>query len=242
MMSRYILRFDDISEQMAWTKFLPLKKILRSLDIKCVLGVVPRNRDQNLNVESPRRDFFGLIREFRDAGDAILQHGTHHQYTTTNCGLLGINSRSEFAGHQLEVQLNLLAAGKSVLQQEGVWEPFFMAPAHSFDDNTLEALRLLGFEALSDGYGLYPYERHGIKLVPQLASRPIPLLGGIQTICVHINKCSDVEIAALAKFATENRKQILDFKRVVRERPQPEATLGRRVTEVLWRARRAMRR
>ena len=241
-MPRYILRFDDISEQMAWTKFLPLKKILEALDIKCALGVVPRNRDPNLNVERPKREFFDLIREFRDGGDAILQHGTHHQYTSKNCGLLRINNRSEFAGHPLEQQLSLLEAGKSVLQKEGVWQPFFMAPAHSFDDNTLEALRLSGFKALSDGYGLYPYERLGIKFVPQLASRPIPWLGGIQTICVHINKCSHADIAALADFATDNKERFLDFKSVVNKSPEPEFTMSRWATEVLWRARRAMRR
>ena len=196
-MSKLLLRFDDVTPQMAWSNFLPFKNEIEDLEIKSILGVVPNCKDKNLNIERANQDFFNLLRQYRDYGDNIFQHGTFHDYSNNSSGILGINNNSEFAGLNLHDQIELLKIGKQILQNEEIWEPFFMAPSHSFDENTLMALKLLDFKAITDGYGFYPYKINNINLVPQLVSKILPFPIGIQTICVHINSMNESSISKL---------------------------------------------
>lgn len=211
MKKYYLLRFDDITPQMAWSKFNPLKDELEKLKISSILGVVPNSKDENLNIEDFNGDFFDTIRHYKAFGDTISQHGTHHIYSTNDSGLLKINPFSEFAGLSYERQYDILKYGKNILQKEGVWQPYFMAPAHSFDINTLKALFDLDFKAITDGYGFYPYMKENIVFVPQLFSKPINFGFGISTICLHINQMSDKEIKNILEFVKNNRKYFINF-------------------------------
>ena len=126
MATRYIIRFDDITPGMAWSKFLPFKEMLEKNGIKSLLGVVPESRDHKLEVEDVRKDFFELVRSWALYGDSIAQHGMYHCYDSNSAGILTINPRSEFAGHSYEDQLNRIRKGKDILIDEGVWQPWFM--------------------------------------------------------------------------------------------------------------------
>ncbi len=216
--SKFILRFDDIAPRMAWSKFVPLKKALENLGVKSILGVVPECLDEKLNIENVDERFFDQVREWQTYGDAILQHGTHHLYTTNNSGILKINKNSEFAGYGYREQYELIKKGKLILQKENCWQPYFMAPSHSFDKDTLKALADLGFVAISDGYGFSPYLDHGILHVPQLASKPYKFIPGISTLCIHINRMSGAEIKNLFCFVKANKRSFVDFKSVVNDK------------------------
>lgn len=209
---KYIIRFDDITHDMSWQNFFAVKQSLENLGIRSVLGVVPENLDLTLQYEPPRTDFFDLMRKFRQYGDTIAQHGTHHCYTSDHSGILGINRFSEFAGLNYIDQLALLRTGKNILQKEGIWEPYFMAPAHSFDSNTLKALLELEFIGLTDGYGFFPYNQNGLKLIPALTSSPFNVGFGYCTICLHTNTMSLEAIERLLKFVVHNRSKFIDFK------------------------------
>lgn len=219
---KLILRFDDISPGMAWEKFLPAKEIISQFGIRSVLGVVPECRDPKLSIEPERLDFFTLVRGWLDFGDTIAQHGTYHLYDSSHSGMLGLQNRSEFAGHPYVVQYERLAFGKEILCGKGVWEPFFMAPSHSFDHNTLLALRDLGFMAITDGFGFYPYRVNGIVLVPQLTARPLNIKFGVQTLCVHINGMSGASVTALLSFIEKNRTRFIDFREAISQDPPGE--------------------
>jgi predicted deacetylase len=216
---KYLLRFDDITPGMSWSKFLRLKEFIEGYDVKSILGVVPNSLDPKLDVEQKKDDFFDLVRKWKCYGDAIVQHGTNHIYTTKNSGMLGINKRSEFSGLDYDDQLKKIETGKLILQHENVWQPWFMAPAHSFDENTVKALVALDFLAITDGYGFYPYMHDSLLLVPQLTSFPIKCGFGISTICLHINSMNDYEIERIKKFVSINHGKILDFREVVNSGP-----------------------
>jgi predicted deacetylase len=218
--TKYILRFDDISPAMAWSKFLPLKTRLEQMGVVSVLGVIPRCRDPKLRVEAERPDYFDVVRRWIAHGDTIAQHGTFHVYDSTDSGILGINRRSEFAGHPLSVQLERAGAGKDVLAAEGVWQPWFMAPAHSFDEATLDALSALGFRGLTDGYGFFPYSMRSLTLVPQLTSFPINAGFGYSTICVHVNAMPEAAVARLLAFVERNVERFVDFTSVASQPPR----------------------
>ncbi len=220
MKKYYLLRFDDITPQMAWSKFNPLKNELELLNISSVLGVVPDSKDDNLNIEEYNESFFDFIRHCKSIGDTITQHGTNHVYSQQDSGLLNINPFSEFAGLSYEEQYIILKKGKDILIKENVWEPYFMAPAHSFDKNTLKALYDLDFRAITDGYGFYPYTKENIILVPQLFSKPIDLGFGISTICLHINSMTEQQISEVLDFIKINKNKFINFEEALEMIPK----------------------
>ena len=61
-----------------------------------------------------KENFFDLIYSYKEYGDTIAQHGTHHIYTTKCAGILKINNKSEFAGNNYQHQYNLLRKGKEI--------------------------------------------------------------------------------------------------------------------------------
>mgnify|MGYP000364878214 CR=1 FL=1 len=107
--------------------------------------------------------------------------------------------------------------GKEILVNEGVWQPWFMAPNHSFDVATLEALNKLDFVAITDGYGFYPYLSHSLLFVPQMTSFPIKIGFGLSTICLHINSMTPSDILTITQFILGNKDKFVDFKDVVED-------------------------
>lgn len=217
--SKIIVRIDDVCETMDWDKFFYFKKSLEDLQIRAVLGVIPNCKDQSLMVNEARTDFYDLVRKWRNYGDTIAQHGFDHIYVSTDPGLMAINKFSEFSGLCYQDQFKKLAAGKEIMVKEGIWEPHFMAPAHSFDDVTIQCLSELGFKTITDGYGFYPYVYKGMLLVPQLFSRPIPLPIGVQTIALHLNHGNKKEIDHLLNFLKLNKDRVVPYSSVIKNKP-----------------------
>ena len=211
MTTRFVIRFDDVTLGMAWSKFAPFDALAQELDIPYLIGVVPDCRDPALSVEPHRADFWDFVRERVVRGWTVAQHGHTHQYLTAERGILGIGKKSEFAGLPFAEQKEMLATGKNILVREGVWQPVFMAPSHSFDANTLKALDDLGFESLTDGYGFYPYEIKGLMAVPQLFSKPIGFGFGVETVCLHVNTLSVAQIDRQVSTLRARRGSIISF-------------------------------
>ena len=124
-----------------------------------------------------------------------------HIYDSREKGIFGNAPNSEFAGHDYEIQLRKLSLGKKKLEKELIWEPIFMAPAHSFDSKTKLALNELRFSIVLDGFSLFPYKVNDLLFIPQISSRPLPkYLPCISQLCVHINTISTKELNHLIKF------------------------------------------
>jgi len=201
---------------MNWDNFLAIKKVLHKFNIKAILGVVPENHDPSLNVSTFNPAFYHSIRSYAAYGDSIAQHGTYHLYTSSSSGILQINKNSEFAGHSLTYQYNLLKHGKLLLEANGIHTSLFMAPSHSFDYSTLQALYMLGFKYITDGYGWHPYRINNMVLIPQLAANYLPLPDAtLQTICLHTNMMTDLQISRLIRFISHNHSRFVSLDDVV---------------------------
>ncbi len=221
-MSRFIVRFDDICPAMDWSRFAPFEAFFAEHPrIKPLLGVVPNNRDPKLDVQPPVPDFWERVRGWRSRGWTIAQHGCTHVYSRHGGGLLGIGNKSEFSGLPLAAQQSLLAAGQAIMRAEGVWEPYFMAPSHSFDVDTLRALRALGFTAVTDGFGFYPYELEGLTLVPQLLASPKHIGFGVYTICLHSNEMDAGRVDAMLEFMARHERRFISFEQALPLRAPP---------------------
>ena len=215
MDTKIILRFDDICRNMNWVSFLYIKEHLMQLGLRSLLGVIPDNQDKSFLKYEYKENFFDLINYYKNFGDTIAQHGTHHKYTTNSSGILKINNRSEYAGHDFKYQYKLIKKGKQILESNNCWQPVFMAPSHSFDLNTLEALSRLGFKSISDGYGFFPYTKKGIDFVPQISSKPFNTGFGLATICIHTNNLNKINIKNLLDFIDSNRSRIISYEEYI---------------------------
>lgn len=204
------IRLDDITPDMNWERFEKVKEILDNYNIKPLIGVVPNNQDETLSVRSEKEGYWGYLKQLQQQGWAIAQHGYEHCYTTKNSGLLGINSFSEFAGLPYEEQYEKLSEGKKLLEQEGIHTNIFMAPGHTYDDNTLVALEKLGFRYVTDGLSKSPYRYKNIIFLPcRLTSNY--RIKGMDTICLHTNHMSEQGREELEQFIRLHRDMIADY-------------------------------
>lgn len=212
MAARYLIRLDDIAPNMAWDRFHRLAAAFDQHAIKPLLGVIPDNRDpQLLQFPLGDGDFWDEMRSRQASGWEIAQHGYQHCYVTNDCGLMGVNGLSEFAGLLYHEQLYKLARGQSLLREHGLEFETFMAPSHSFDVTTLQALRVLGFTTVTDGFAPFPYVEQGLIFLPQWVAQPRPMPFGIQTFCLHINTMTEAQLDHVEKFLATHAAEFLTF-------------------------------
>lgn len=164
--NKILLRFDDICPTMNWQQWSIAKSMIDKVGAKAMLGVIPDCTDPDLEVDTPKEDFWDYIRSLQQQGFAIAMHGLHHRFDIKADGIVTRKKISEFAGLPYETQLERIRKGKETLSRHGIYTDIFFAPAHSYDDNTLKALAACGFKYNCDGFSNKPYFRHGIKILP----------------------------------------------------------------------------
>lgn len=205
---RLAVRLDDITPDMDWERFFKFKALLDQYQVKPLIGVVPDNRDPNLvktgepgeggSTSGSQRpvDFWAYVKELERQGWVIAMHGCHHVYATDKGGMFPLNNFSEFAGLSFEQQRDLLAEGRRILAEKGITTELFMAPAHSYDQNTLRALKETGFRGLTDGFGDYPYRFRGLDFYPIsfMLSRTFQKKEGYSTMVVHTGTVSEKDL------------------------------------------------
>ena len=215
-MAKYLFRIDDVCQEMDWKKFIKLISTFDKYNVKPILAVVPDCQDPILKKNPPKENFWGVIRNLEKNGHTIGMHGWQHKYINENGGILKIHQGSEFAELPYKIQLKKIKKGKEVLEKNGVKTEIFMAPGHSFDKNTLMALKESGFKYISDSIALWPFKKYGIIWIPQIAWRPKKILGGIITFCLHSNNFSEKDFQEIDNFIKNNQKNIIDFNSVLK--------------------------
>ncbi len=197
-----LFRLDDISPWMDWERFERIHQIFKKYGVAPLIGIVPDNRDEKLNIGDEKTDFWEYMgRLEQEEGWVLSQHGYQHTYVTNCGGMLKVNGQSEFAGLPLGEQETKIRAGKEILQKHGIHATMFMAPSHSYDKATLKALKALDFEGVTDGYTDRSYRRDGLVFIPCTVSKPvIPKDNCVNTACYHPNMMSDEEFKELEAF------------------------------------------
>ena len=205
------IRLDDITPDMDWDKFLTFKNLLDEYDIKPLIGVVPQNLDKMLSLNPPREDFWDYVKDLQKQGWIIAMHGCNHVYDSKQGGMFPLNDFSEFAGHAYEKQCKKIKQGKAVLEQKGIVTDFFMTPAHTYDANTLKALRENGFKNITDGFGLMPYQWEGLTFYPISfrMSDSLKKENGYTTMVVHTNTIETMDY--YKKLLEEHREKFISY-------------------------------
>jgi predicted deacetylase len=201
MSARYLIRLDDACETMARRRWERVEQILDKHGVKPIVAVIPDNRDSALLLEPRDAAFWTRVRGWVSKDWTVGMHGcTHLMHPTQHKLLLPFYQRSEFAGLTLDAQEARVRTGWSLFQAQGVEPKVWVAPAHSFDLLTLQAVRReTSIRVVSDGIAWDTYHAHGFDWIPQqlwrLAERP----SGLWTVCLHPNRMDDAAIESLER-------------------------------------------
>lgn len=224
------VRMDDISPGMDMAKFNKFYDVLKHCGIMPLLGVVPANQDANLNVIPPldEKEFYKLVKKWKMEGCVIAMHGYSHVYQTAKGGLFPLNSFSEFAGLSLDEQKNKISSGKQIFEKYEIDTDIFMAPGHSYDTNTLCALKEYGFHRITDGFGKKPYQRKKIVFFPISFSQKKTLASGdgYSTLVFHVNTMTNEQIDRYTKLFQEKQSLFIPYTEYLKIQPKQRGILG----------------
>ncbi len=223
------VRMDDITADMNWENFRFFQGLFKEAGITPLLGIVPDNKDANLMRDVPREDFYEIMKELREEGYVLAMHGCHHLYGTEKGGLFPLNNFSEFAGIPYLDQKAKLRKGKDELLKHDIETDIFMAPGHSFDRFTLQALKELGFTKITDGFGKRPYIAYGFVFYPiafHLGSS-LKKKEGYSTMVIHANTITQADKERYKKIFAEHGKDMISYAEYLEVDPVNRGSFGR---------------
>lgn len=215
---QYLLRLDDACPTMDRAKWGQIELILDRYGVKPMVGVIPHNEDPMQQIDSEEEDFWadsGTLKRWLGKGWSIALHGYNHCYTS-ECGLQGLNpicSRSEFAGLPLAEQQEKIKKGINIMRNAGINLKYFFAPSHTFDENTLSALRSESdIRIVSDTIATHPYRHGDFIFIPQFGGscRVMPF-NGIFTFCLHPSTMKEGNFTVVENFLKEHHKEVITF-------------------------------
>lgn len=214
--TKILIRFDDICPTMNYDQFKRAEKLLDRYNVKPLIGVIPDCKDPDLCIENESPHFWEYVNNLKIKGYTIAMHGLNHVFDSKTRGTINTSYKSEFAGHSVEVQLAKLLKGREILEKHGIFTDIFFAPAHSYDRNTIRALKLAGFKYLSDGKSSKPYVLDGIKLLPTRnynILRFVPILYGTYIFHTHewVSKEKEKDFSILERLLNEHCGNIVTF-------------------------------
>ena len=128
-----------------------------------------------------------------------------------NKDYLNHGGNSEFCNHSLNSQNDKIKIGIEKFKSENISIRCFFAPNHTFDTNTLIALKNFGIKQVLDGYGIMPYKENNIIFIPQLFYKNYVLPFGIQTLQIHSNYFNNSDLIKFLNFLKLNKKKIISY-------------------------------
>jgi hypothetical protein len=213
----FLIRLDDACEYRDTIKWDRIEKLLDSYSIKPIVAVIPECCDSDfLSHYLKDEKFWEKVNLWSKKGWTIALHGLKHQFHNCDGGLNPVNKYSEFSGLDLESQKRKIREGIKKCKNYGISPSIFVAPAHTFDNNTLEALRSeSNIRVINDTIASSIYFSCGFFFLPQQAGsvRYLPLK--FVTFCYHPNTMDNNSFIKLEKFIKNNKKKFISYSDVV---------------------------
>lgn len=203
----YILRLDDAAEHMNIQNWEKIEKLLDDFLIRPIVGIIPDVHDPDLLIYEKCPCFWEKAKEWESKGWSIAMHGYNHVYVTSCGGINPVNNRSEFAGLALKEQKTKIHNGYSIFLSHNLIPKIFFAPSHTFDLNTLIALKEeTPIRIVSDTIANDLYYENDLYFIPQQSGRVRKLPLRLITFCYHPNTMTNDDFEKLYKFISNNHK------------------------------------
>jgi predicted deacetylase len=211
--ANYLVRLDDACPTMDANKWRKMEEILDAYGILPLVGIIPNNLDQTLMIDAVDDFFWEKAQGWKKKGWSIALHGFDHVYITKNGGINPVHQRSEFAGVPLQEQEEKIEKGFAILKEKKIEADYFFAPSHTFDINTLKALRTkTDIRKISDTMGRNPYKNKGFVFYPQQFGyfREINF-PGYYTFCLHPNTMKSIDFERMDLFLKKHQSKFISF-------------------------------
>lgn len=214
----FLIRLDDACPTMDRDKWEHIINFLIERGISPLVGVIPACQDPKMQFMPHESDcnFWQRMRKWQREGCVMALHGYDHCYISSCGGVNPVNKRSEFAGLPYETQASKLRRGYSVLKEQGLNVEWFFAPAHTYDENTLKALkRETPIYKVSDTIALRPYQDDGLLFCPvQSGHFFYPRVNGTWTFCFHPSTMTSNDFINFEIFVEEHLRLFGNFEKV----------------------------
>lgn len=213
-MSKYIIRLDDACEKMDVEKWDRMEKLLDKYKVKPLVGVIPHCEDPMMDKYEFNAEFWKKVEIWKNKGWTIAMHGYNHVYGTTCGGINPVNKRSEFAGLSYEEQADKIERGWKTLNDHGFYPEIFFAPSHTFDENTLKALKdKTTIRVISDTIANDVYKKDDFWFIPQQSGSVRKLPFKTVTFCYHPNTMTDKSFEVLEAFFQQKNDNFVAYTR-----------------------------
>lgn len=238
----YLIRLDDACPTMNRHLWGKMEYILDKYGVKPMVGIIPHNEDSQQKIDAPDETFWANVKAWQTKGWAIALHGYNHCYTS-NGGLKGLNpmwERSEFSGLSLEEQKTKIRKGVELMRRNGINPQFFFAPSHTFDENTLKALREESdIRIISDTISNKPYKYKNFAIIPQLGGHCTEMkFPGIWTFCLHPNTMKEADFKNVEIFLEKYSSSFISFDDIDYSSLKKKGLLGKVISSLYFTYRR----
>lgn len=207
------MRLDDACQKMDLEKWDRMESLLTKYNIRPVVGVIPNCKDPDMDkYDWDEPGFLERKNRWQKKGWELALHGYTHVFETNSGGINPVHQRSEFAGHPLEIQKEKIQKGLEQFRKWDINPKVFIAPAHTFDEVTLEAIKECSeIKFISDTVATDSYIKYGLTFVPQQTGRVRKLPFEKVTFCYHPNIMDDEAFMILEAFIKDNQSDFIDF-------------------------------
>lgn len=212
-MSKYIIRLDDASDYMDLEKWKRIESILDKYHVKPIFGIIPDNKDESLVSQYDKNDsFWNLMNIWIEKGWTPAMHGYEHRYVTEDGGINPVNKRSEFAGLPLDEQKKKIRQGHQILAEHNIEPEIFFAPSHTFDENTLAAIKSeTSIRVISDTVANDVYKKDDFYFIPQQSGSVRALPFQLVTFCYHPNTMEKHHFEELENFLETHQEAFISY-------------------------------
>lgn len=209
----FLIRLDDACPTMDHDKWARIEIILDRYAIKPLVGIIPMNADPKQCINDIDIFFWNKALRWKDKGWSIALHGYNHVYLSKSAGLFPFWRKSEFAGVSLGEQSEKIRRGIAIMKEHGIIPKYFFAPSHTFDINTLSALKNESeIRIISDGISLRPYWKNDFCFIPQIVGHCVNFpVRGVYTFCFHPNFMLDKDFVQLELFLIKHVEKFTTF-------------------------------
>ena len=202
----YLIRLDDASEYMDISKWQRAVELITNFGVCPLIGVIPKCEDPDfVGKYEYNASFWDIARNWQEKGCIMALHGFDHITKCSKGGLNPIHNRSEFVSLSLEEQKKKISEGYSILQKQKIEAKVFFAPAHTFDENTLQALKdETPIRIISDTIANNVYEMNDFFFLPCQEGKCRKLPFKFVTIALHPNGMKENDFKNLELFLQIN--------------------------------------